>query len=131
MTINIEYIVLDDVKTQYGFTDTQDDATLTGITSSANDEVNKRIAGVVDGDTLDTEFTSRGKDAALVFAESEIRRQINQLFDDAKKTMEKFNSMMASLLGDLRSIAPKRSSLEVVTRDVPFEDDYFAERHLP
>jgi len=53
------------------------------------------------------------------------------MFDEAKKIMNDFDSEMATLLGDIRATAPKRTSLEVVTRTIPFEDDYFAERHLP
>jgi len=45
--------------------------------------------------------------------------------------MTDYNNQIETLLGDIRAIAPKRTSLEVVTRTVPFEDDYFAERHLP
>ena len=131
MTVDIIFITLSEVKTLYGFTDTQDDVTLQEITDSANSEISKSIAGVVDNATISPEFLKKGKSIAFVFAESEIRRQINQMYDDAEKIMKKFKLILEPFVDDLKSIAPVRSSRQVITRDVPFEDDYFAERHVP
>lgn len=67
----------------------------------------------------------------MVFCISYVRRDINQMYDEAEKIRGNFNSQMETLLGDIRASAPKRTSLELVTRTRSFEDDYFAERHLP
>ncbi len=128
-----QFITLDFLKNDQSFTDKQDDDTLLRIVKSANNEVKKQIVTVVD-DILaieGTKFFDRSQDAALTFCISRIKRDINQMFDEAKKIMNDFDSEMKTLLGDIRAIAPKRTSLEVVTRTIPFEDDYFAERHLP
>ena len=128
-----QFVTLDDVKNQFGFTSTQSDNKLLFIVQSANDEVKKRIITVVDDITQieNSKFFPKCLDTAMTFCEAEIKRQINHLYDEYEKIMKSFESKMESLLGDLRAIAPKRTSLQVVSRDVPFEDDYFAERHMP
>jgi len=127
-----QFITLNILKDRRGFTDDQDDSTLLGIVQSANNEVKKQIITVVD-DILaieNTKFFGRASDAAFTFCVSRIKRDINEMFDEAKKIMDDFNAEMASLLGDIRATAPVRTSTQVITRDVPFEDDYFAERHI-
>lgn len=128
-----QFITLNFLKEYLDITDTQDDSTLLAIIKSANNEVKKQLKTVVDSitDIEGTKFFGRAQDVALTFCISYVKRDINQMFDQAKIILEDFNSQMATLLGDVRAIAPKRTSLEVVTRDISFEDDYFAERHLP
>jgi len=128
-----QFVTLDFLKTYLKFTDSQDDDTLLGIIKSANNEVKKQLITVVDSILAieGTKFFDRAQDAALVFCVSYVRRDINQMYDEAEKLLNNFNSQMETLLGDIRATAPKRTSLEVVTRTIPFEDDYFAERHVP
>ena len=124
------FINLDDVKLHFKFTDDQDDATLFDITQSANNELKKRVVIAVD-DVLQLEggkFFPLCQDAAFVFCEAEIRRQINDMHEESKIIMGRFESMMVTLLTDMRAIAPVRTSREVVVKDTSFEDDYFAER---
>lgn len=128
-----QFVTLDFLKAYLKFTDSQDDDTLLGIVKSANNEVKKQLITVVD-DILaieGTKFFDRAQDAALIFCVSYVRRDINQMYDEAKILLDNFNSQMVTLLGDIRATAPKRTSLQVVSRTVPFEDDYFADRHLP
>lgn len=128
-----QFVTLTYYKSYHKITDKQDDDTLLGIIKSANNEVKKQIVTVVDNilDIEGTKFFDRAQDAALVFCTSYARRDINQMYDEAEKLLNNFNSQMETLLGDIRATAPKRTSLEVVSRTIPFEDDYFAERHLP
>ena len=53
------------------------------------------------------------------------------MYDESEKILAVYEDAKETLLGDVRAIAPERTSREVVTREVPFEDDYFAERHVP
>lgn len=128
-----QFITLTSIKSDFGFTDKQDDDTLLRIVKESNNEVKKELKTVVDDITAieGTEFFGRAQDAANTFAISRIRRDINQMYDEADKIMKNYTSQIETLKGDVRAIAPKRTSLEVVSRLVPFEDDYFAERHLP
>lgn len=128
-----QFITLTSVKSDFGFTDTQDDNTLLRIIKESNNEVKKELKTVVDNitDIEGTKFFGRAADAANTFAISRIRRDINQMYDEAEKIMKSYTSQIETLKGDVRAIAPKRTSLKVVTRTIPFEDDYFAERHLP
>ena len=128
-----QFITLDSLKLDLEFTDTQDDNTLLRIVRESNNEVKKELKTVVDDivSIEGTKFFGRAKDAANTFAISRIRRDINQMYDEAEKLMKDYRSQIETLKGDVRAIAPKRTSLEVVTRTIPFEDDYFAERHLP
>jgi len=128
-----QFITLDYLKLDLGFTDTQDDNTLLRIVKESNNEIKKELKTVVDDITAieGTKFFGRAQDAAHTFAISRVRRDINKMYDEAEKIMKSYTSQIETLLGDVRAIAPKRTSMEVVTRVVPFEDDYFAERHLP
>ncbi len=128
-----QFITLDSLKTDLDITDNQDDNTLLRIVKESNNEVKKELKTVVDDITSieGTKFFGRAHDAANTFAISRIRRDLNQMYDEADKIMKNYESQIETLKGDVRAIAPKRTSLEVVTRTIPFEDNYFAERHLP
>lgn len=128
-----QFITLDFLKSFLKIKDTQDDDTLLEIVKSSNNELKKQLKTVVDDITSieGTKFFGRAQDTALTFSLSLVKRDINHLFEDAKAIMTDYKNQIDTLLGDIRAIAPKRTSLEVVTRTVPFEDDYFAERHLP
>lgn len=128
-----QFITLNSIKADFSFTDEQDDDTLLRIVKESNNEVKKELKTVVDDITSieGTKFFGRAQDAANTFAISRIRRDINQMYDQADNIMKSYKSQIETLKGDVRAIAPKRTSLEVVTRTIPFEDDYFAERHLP
>jgi len=128
-----QFITLDSLKTDLDITDKQDDNTLLRIVKESNNEIKKELKTVVDDITSieGTKFFDRGQDAALTFAISRVRQDLNQMYDEADNIMTRYKSQIETLKGDVRAIAPKRTSLEVVTRTIPFEDDYFAERHLP
>ena len=128
-----QFITLDSLKSFLKITDTQDDDTLLEIVKSSNNELKKQLKTVVDDITSieGTKFFGRAQDTALTFAVSKVRKNINQMYDEADKLKANYESEIETLLGDVRAIAPKRTSLEVVARFIPFEDDYFAERHLP
>ena len=128
-----QFITLDSLKLDLDITDDLDDNTLLRIANESNNEVKKELKTVVDSITSiqGTKFFDRAHDTALTFALSRIRRDLNQMYDEADKIMKNYESQIETLKGDVRAIAPKRTSLEVVTRTIPFEDDYFAERHLP
>lgn len=125
-----QFVTLDDVKLHFKFTDSQDDDTLLSIIQSANNEVKKQIIGVVDDISKieSSKFYPRCVDVSLVFCESEIRRQINQMYDESEKIMKSFESKMESLLDDMKAIAPVRTSRQVVSKEVEFEDEYIANR---
>ncbi len=128
-----QFISLDSLKSFLKITDPQDDDTLLQIVKSSNNELKKQLKTVVDDivSIEGTKFFDRAQDTALTFAVSKVRRNINHLYDEADKIKANYESEIETLLGDVRAIAPKRTSLEVVTRTIPFEDNYFAERHLP
>ena len=128
-----QFISVDFFKNDLKIPDSQDDDTIFRIIKSANNELKKKLKTVVDEitDIEGTKFFDRAQDAALTYAISLYRRDINQMYDESNKIMANYKNEIETLLGDVRAIAPKRTSLEVVTRKVPFEDDYFAERHLP
>jgi len=128
-----QFITLPFLKSFLKITDTQDDDTLLEIVKSSNNELKKQLKTVVDDITSieGTKFFDRAQDTALTFALSKVRRNINQMYDEADKLKANYTSEIETLLGDVRAIAPARTSLEVVSRTIPFEDDYFAERHLP
>ena len=128
-----QFLTLDFFKSYFSITDKQDDETLLEIVKAANNEIKKQIITVVDDITAieGTKFFDRAQDAALTFATAKFRRDINQMYDEADKINKSYLSEIETLKGDIRATAPKRTSLEVVTRTIPFEDDYFAERHLP
>lgn len=130
--INDNYFVsLKSLKSYLEITDTQDDNALLRIVVTANNELKKQLITVVDDITSleGSSFFDKATDVALVFCLSQYRRDVNQMYDEADKILTTYNSQIETLLGDVRAHAPKRTSLEVVTRDVPFEEDYFAERH--
>ncbi len=128
-----QFITLDFFKTDQTITDSQDDNTLLRIIKSSNNEVKKELKTVVDDITAieGTKFFGRAQDVTMTLAISQKLRDINHMYDEAKKVKDEYDSQIETLKGDVRAIAPKRTSLEVVTRTVPFEDDYFANRHLP
>ncbi len=128
-----QFITIEFLKSYLDVTDSQDDNTYQSIIKSANNELKKQLVTVVDdiAGIVGSKFFDRAQDVALTFSLSIVRRDINQMYDEAKKIMTDYNSQIKSLLGDIRATAPVRTSLQAVTRDVPFEDDYFAERHLP
>jgi len=128
-----QFLTLNFFKNYFSITDKQDDDTLSEIVKAANNEIKKQIITVVDDITAieGTKFFDRAQDAALTFATAKFRRDINQMYDEAEKINKSYLSEIETLKGDIRATAPKRTSLEVVTRTIPFEDDYFAERHLP
>jgi len=127
------FITLDSLKSYLEITDTQDDDTLLRIVKTANNELKKNLVTVVDNisNIEGTKFFDRASDVALIFCLSQVRRDINQMYDESDKILKDYESQLETLLGDVRAIAPERTSREVVTREVPFEDDYFAERHVP
>lgn len=126
------FITRDSLKSYLTITDTQDDDTLLRIVKTANNELKKQLVTVVDDIAAleGTKFFDRAQDVALTYCMSLVKRDINQMFTEAKDIMNDYDAQLESLLGDVRAIAPERTSLEVVTRDIPFEDDYFAERHI-
>lgn len=128
-----QFLTLEFFKSYFSITDKQDDDTLLEIVKASNNEIKKQIITVVDDITAieGTKFFDRAQDAALTFATAKFRRDINQMYDEADKINKSYLSEIETLKGDIRATAPKRTSLEVVTRTIPFEDDYFAERHLP
>ncbi len=128
-----QFITLDFLKQVLKFKDDQDDDSLLTIVKLSNNELKKELKTVVDDitDIEGTKFFDRAQDTALTFATAHVRRDINQMYDEADKIEKEYQRQVETLKGDVRAIAPRRTSLEVVTRDIPFEDDYFAERHLP
>ena len=128
-----QFLTLDFFKDDQNFKDDQDDSILLRIIKNVNNEVKKELKTVVDAivDIEGTKFFDRAQDAAMTLAISQKLRDVNQMYDEADKVFKRYQSEIETLKGDVRAIAPKRTSLEVVTRFVPFEDDYFAERHLP
>jgi len=127
-----QFITLDDAKKRFGFTSTLNDDILLSIVKSSNNEVKKLIVGVVDdiASIEGSKFFPRCKDTALIFCEAEIKRQINHMYDEYEKIIKVFNSMMDSLLEDMKAIAPVRTSREVVSREVDFEDEFVANRRF-
>ena len=128
-----QVLTLNFFKSYFSITDKQDDDTLLEIVKAANNEIKKQIITVVDDITAieGTKFFDRAQDAALTFATAKFRRDINQMYDEADKINQSYLSEIETLKGDIRATAAKSTSLEVVTRTIPFEDDYFAETHLP
>lgn len=128
-----QFITLEFLKTVLKFKDDQDDQELLSIIKLSNNELKKELKTVVDDitDIEGTKFFDRAQDTALTFATAHVRRDVNQMYDEADKIEKEYERQIETLKGDVRAIAPKRTSLEVVSRTVSFEDDYFAERHLP
>jgi len=129
----LQFVTLAQLKAHFKITDTQDDDTLLQIVQAGNQEAKKYIIGVVDDlDAIEGSIIFEPcKDAVMVYCESEIRRQINQMYTEGDNIMEKFEYMMASVVKEIRSQAPERTSRQLAKRDTNFEDDFFAERRLP
>lgn len=127
-----QFVTLDNLKDTFGFTDKQDDSTLLRIVNAGNNELKKALKTVVDNITQikGTKFFDRATDVALIYCDAQIKRNINQMYQESDNILKVYENAKESLLGDVRAIAPARTAREVVTRDVPFEDDYFAERHV-
>jgi len=129
----LQFVTLQFIKSHFKITDTQDDNTLLAIVQAGNLEVKKRIIAV--SDDLDlvegSIFFQPAQNAALVYVEAEIRRQINQLYTEAETIMERFEAMMETLISEIRSQAPERTSRRLASREIDFEDDFFAERRFP
>ena len=89
------------------------------------------IVGVVDNINAiaGTKFFGRARSVAYTYALGLIRRDVNQMYDESDRILANYKEQLETLLGDLRAIAPQKTAYEVVTRNVPAEDDYFAERH--
>jgi len=126
----VQFLTLDFLKNHFAITDDQDDDTLLGIIQAANMEMKKRLVGVVDDlkNLAGTQFWASIQSAALVFAESEIRRQINLLYTEATTIMDRFKEQAETLVSELRSVAPARTERKITARDEDFEDDFFATR---
>ena len=129
---NLQFITLPVLKDHFKFTDAQDDETLLSIVQNCNLEIKKRLINEIDDlDTIEgSVFFQPASDAALVYCESEVRRQINKQYDIAKTIMERFTTMIETLIGFLKSAAPERTSRLLAARDTDDEDEYFAERHV-
>ncbi|KKN08731.1 hypothetical protein LCGC14_1053810 [marine sediment metagenome] len=128
----VQFVTLDFVKAHFIITDDQDDDILFGIVQAANMEMKKRLTGFADdiGNLAASQFWPSIQSAGLVFVEAEIRRQINQLYTEAETIMSRFENMMVSLIGELKSVAPTRTERIIAKRDEDFEDDFFAERRF-
>lgn len=127
-----QFVTLNSLKDYFGFTDKQDDDTLLRIVNSGNNELKKALKTVVDSITSiqGTKFFDRAVDVVLIYCNAQIKRDINQMYDESDKILKVYENAKETLLGDVRAIAPVRTSNEMITRDVDFEDDYFAERHV-
>ncbi len=128
-----QLVTLDSLKDYFGFTDTQDDSTLLRIATAGNNELKKALKTVVDNITSiqGTKFFGEAVDVAMIYCNAQIKRDINQMYDESDRILKVYENAKETLLGDVRADAPERTSLKAVTRDVPFEADYFAERHMP
>lgn len=129
---NLQFVTLPFVKSHFTITDTQDDNTLLAIIQAGNLEVKKQIIAVSDNlNAIEGSiFFQPAQDAVLVYVESEIARQINKLYTEAETIMARFKDMMLTLIGEIRSQAPERTSRKLAKRDDNFEDDFFAERRF-
>lgn len=130
---NLQFVTLSFIKSHFKITDTQDDNTLLAIAQDANLEVKKQIIAVADDLDLveGSIFFQPAQSAALKYVEAEIRRQINQLYTEADTIMAKFKDMMLTLISEIRSQAPERTARRIASREIDFEDDFFAERRFP
>lgn len=128
----VQFLTLDFVKNHFQITDDQDDDTLFGIVQACNMEMKKRISGSVDdiSNLAGSQFWPSIQSTALIYCESEIRRQINQLYTKSIEIMKRFEESVISLIEELRSTAPERTSRNIASRDEDFEDEFFAERRF-
>ena len=127
------FLTLDFFKDDQNITDNQDDNTLLRIIKAANNEVKKELVKVVDDITAisGTKFFDTAHDCTVTLAISLKLRDLNHMYKEAGDVRKDYESQIETLKGEVRAIAPKRTSLEVTPRDTSFEDDYFAERHVP
>lgn len=127
-----QFVTLDDLKSRFGITDNQDNDILLFIVQSANDEIKKRIVGVVDDISKieNSKFFPRCINVAMIFCEAEVKRQINHKHPESEQTKKVFENMMESLLEDMKAIAPVRTSRQVVSKEVDFEDEFFENRRF-
>ncbi len=130
---NLQFVTLPFIKSHFKITDTQDDNTLLGIIQAGNLEVKKQIIAVADDLDLveGSIFFQPAQNAVLVYVEAEIRRLINQMYTEAAEIMTRFKEMMVTLISEIRSQAPERTSRKLASRETDFEDDFFAERRFP
>lgn len=128
-----QFVTLDYFKTRKGITDTQDDDDIEGFIQTGNSLVAQAVVSVVDSVNAikGTRFFPECQNVAFTSVLAQYRRDINQMYDEADKLDKVFKDQLEILKGDMRSIAPVRSSTKVIVRDVPAEEDYFAERHVP
>ena len=128
----VQFLTLDFLKNHFQITDNQDDDTLLGIVQACNMEMKKSISGTVDNiaKLKETQFWASIQSTALIYCESEIRRQINQLYTQAIEIMKRFKESVISLIDEIRSTAPERTERNIAARDSDFEDDFFAERRF-
>ena len=121
---NVQFITLDLVKSKFTNPDDQDDAPILSIVQSANLALPKRLPGVADdiANLAGTQFWSSIQSVGLTYAEAEIRRSINHLYTEAETIMKRFEDAVISLLGEMKSIAPVRTSRIIAKRDDFVED---------
>ena len=127
---NVQFITLDLVKSKFTNPDDQDDAPILSIVQSANLALPKRLPGVADdiANLAGTQFWSSIQSVGLTYAEAEIRRSINHLYTEAETIMKRFEDAVISLLGEMKSIAPVRTSRIIAKRDDDFENKFLTER---
>ncbi len=79
-----QFVTLDSLKDYFDFTDDQDDKTLLRIVTTGNNELKKALKTVVDDITQiqGTKFFDRATDVALMFCNAQIKRDINQMYDE-------------------------------------------------
>lgn len=128
----VQFLTLDFVKSHFQITDDQDDDTLLGIIQACNMEMKKRLVGVSDdiANLQGTQFWASIQSNALIYCESEIRRKINQMYTESDVIMKRFEESVTSMINEMKSIAPTRTSRKISSKDEDFEDDYFAERRF-
>jgi len=127
----LQFITLELVKSHFGFKTDTHDGKLLAIIQSCNLEIKKRIFHLVDDiDGIQGSiFFQSGFDAALIYCESEIQRQIYKAFKDSQDTMKVFESKMKTFVAYLIAQAPIKRSKIISSRDTDPEDEYFSERH--
>ena len=52
------------------------------------------------------------------------------MYDESDKLKANYTSEIETLLGDVRAIAPVRTSRQVVSKEVDFEDEFFENRRF-
>jgi len=130
---NNQFITVTFFKNHFGYKDNQDDATILDIVNDSNGNVRTKIKAVFDDINAfkNSLFYPRARACSIQFAEAEKLRILNQMYDEAKTAMAAYNANIKNLQSDIRADAPVRTSREVVHRDTPEEDEYFATRRWP